>query len=649
MQPGTPLAHYEILSPLGKGGMGEVWRARDTKLGREVAIKTLPEEFAKDADRLARFEREAKLLASLNHPNIAAIHGFEEDNGTHFLVLELVEGETLAEGSKRGALSVDESVKLALQIGEALEAAHEKGVIHRDLKPANVKVTPDGKVKVLDFGLAKALTGDTQGVNLSQSPTLSMAATAQGVILGTAAYMSPEQARGVEVDKRADIWAFGCILYEMLTARQVFGGELMSDVMASVLKSDPDYQGLPPKTPPRLLALLQRCLQKDPRERWRDVGDLRVELQQVSVDPYGPSFNDPNASGVLSRVVWLGAVAAALVAGWIGATMLRSPGLTGPTGIADLIEFPLILPEGVEIFVSTQTPIAVAPDGRRLVIVATGDDGQRRVWLKNMDSQSFRPLEGTEGAFEAFWAPDSQSIGFITNEGMSRVPISGGNVRLITEGQGLTHGNWGTNDTILFTSFPSLGIRSVPTSGGDATLVGSTGQDGGNGHFWPLFLNDGRRFIYHSLGVGIVLGSVDGDELQVLLERNFDQRSSIFLVPGYLLYVEDHVLRARSFDQETLELGEEAVPIRDAIPTTGRGIAPVSLSSTGVLAYWPRPVGEATSLQWFNRSGDFLEAVGLRHRDPDVADRQAHQAFTMDFRFHRVVIESRFRGSSRPA
>ena len=246
MTPGTQLGSYEILSPLGKGGMGEVWRARDSKLGREVAIKTLPEEFAKDEERLARFEREAKLLASLNHPNIAAIYGLEEHEGTRFLVLELVEGDTLAERLKRGAIPVEETLTLALQIAEALEAAHEKGVIHRDLKPANIKVTPEGKIKVLDFGLAKAFAGDGSGVNLSQSPTLSMAATQQGVILGTAAYMSPEQARGVTVDKRADIWAFGCVLYEMLSGRQVFKGELMSDVMASVLKSDPDYKGLPP-------------------------------------------------------------------------------------------------------------------------------------------------------------------------------------------------------------------------------------------------------------------------------------------------------------------------------------------------------------------------------------------------------------------
>ena len=249
MTPGTQLGSYEILSPLGKGGMGEVWRARDSKLGREVAIKTLPEEFAQDEERLARFEREAKLLASLNHPNIATIHGLEEHNGTRFLVLELVEGDTLADRLKKGAIPVEESLKLALQIAEALEGAHEKGVIHRDLKPGNIKITPDGKIKVLDFGLAKALSGDGADVNVSQSPTLSLAATRQGVILGTAAYMSPEQASGEGTDQRADIWSFGVVLFEMLTGRQLFTGRTASHVMGAVLNIEPDWSSLPPNLP----------------------------------------------------------------------------------------------------------------------------------------------------------------------------------------------------------------------------------------------------------------------------------------------------------------------------------------------------------------------------------------------------------------
>src|SRR5512139_1838035 len=281
------LGHYQITSQLGKGGMGEVYQAKDQKLGRDVAIKVLPDEFARDTDRVARFQREAKLLASLNHPNIAAIHGLEESGGTNFLVLELVEGTTLADRIKAGAIPVEESLKLALQIAEALEAAHEKGVIHRDLKPANIKVTSEGKVKVLDFGLAKAFAGEQAELNLSNSPTLSDAATRQGVILGTAAYMSPEQARGKAVDKRADVWAFGVVLFEMLTGRQIFTGETVSDTLASVLAREPKWQNLPSDLHPRIRLLLERCLKKEPKNRYGAINDARVDIQEVLADPGG--------------------------------------------------------------------------------------------------------------------------------------------------------------------------------------------------------------------------------------------------------------------------------------------------------------------------------------------------------------------------
>ncbi len=314
---GKTLGSYEILSPLGKGGMGEVWRARDQKLGREVAIKTLPEEFAQDEERLARFEREARLLASLNHPNIATIHGLEEDNGTRFLVLELVEGDTLADRLKHGAIPVEESLKLALQIAEALEAAHGKGVIHRDLKPANIKVTPDGKVKVLDFGLAKALMGDGSDLHQSHSPTLSMAATAQGVILGTAAYMSPEQAKGLPADKRADVFAFGGVLFEMLTGRQPFQGALASEILASVITREPDYATLHGKLHPRIKDLLHRCFEKEPKDRWQAVGDIRVEIAQVLADPAG-ALPEPvlalSSTGSRPGLLWIAGTALAAAA-----------------------------------------------------------------------------------------------------------------------------------------------------------------------------------------------------------------------------------------------------------------------------------------------------------------------------------------------
>ncbi len=368
IQPGSKLSRYEVVSALGKGGMGEVWRARDSKLGREVAIKTLPEEFAKDEERLARFEREAKLLASLNHPNIATIHGLEEDNGTRFLVLELVEGDTLADRLKRGAIPVEESLKLALQIAEAFEAAHEKGVIHRDLKPANIKVTPEGKVKVLDFGLAKAFAGDGPDVNLSQSPTLSMQATQQGVILGTAAYMSPEQARGQEVDKRADIWAFGVVLFEMLTGRGTFDGGTVSDVLAGVLAKEPQWNTLPLNLHPRIRLLLERCVEKDSKDRYGDISDARVDVQKVLADAGGVIVEPvadldqapprPMLRWIVATAVLSVFVASLAVWGWL------RPGTPGVTRLT------VMVPDGT--YMDSLRPV-LSPDGRMLAFMAAVD------------------------------------------------------------------------------------------------------------------------------------------------------------------------------------------------------------------------------------------------------------------------------------
>ena len=339
---GATLGNYEVSVLLGKGGMGEVWRASDTRLGRDVAIKTLPPEFSEDVDRLTRFEREAKVLASLNHPHIAAIYGLEASAGTRFLVLELVDGETLADLLKRGPLSMPEALRLALQIAEAIEAAHEKGIVHRDLKPANIKVTADGKVKVLDFGLAKAWQAEAGDVG--NSPTLSMAATAQGIILGTAAYMAPEQARGQAVDHRADIWAFGCVLFEMLTGRQTFRGDLVSDILASVLAREPEFAELPPTIAPRLKEALQRCLEKNPKRRWQAIGDLRVELERILANPNeglapAASVVSTPRSGVMAVLPY--AAAAAIVAA-AGAWMLKPAPAPEPRPLVRFdFEFPL--------------------------------------------------------------------------------------------------------------------------------------------------------------------------------------------------------------------------------------------------------------------------------------------------------------------
>ena len=422
MESGSKLGHYEISTLLGKGGMGEVWRARDTKLGREVAIKTLPEEFARDADRLARFEREAKLLASLNHPNIAAIHGFEEDNGTHFLVLELVEGDTLADRLKRGAIPIEESLRLALQIAEALEAAHEKGVIHRDLKPANIKVTGDGKVKVLDFGLAKAFASDQAEANLSNSPTLSMQATQQGVILGTAAYMSPEQAKGLPADKRADVFAFGCVLFEMMTGRQTFDGQLATEILASVIRAEPDYTALHTNLHPEIKKLLRRCLEKEPMRRFRDVGDVRFEIEQVLADTSGVLVR-PDAEVVQrstqSKLPWVGGFALGLAIAGIAVWTLK------PDAPAVVSRFYHLLPDDQGFGNTGALPVvAISPDTNQIVYAANG-----QLYLRPLNDVEARPLFGTdEVPANPFFSPDGEWIGYasIADQQLKKIPVGGG-------------------------------------------------------------------------------------------------------------------------------------------------------------------------------------------------------------------------------
>ncbi len=377
MESGTKLGHYEILDLLGKGGMGEVWRARDTKLGREVAIKTLPEEFAKDADRLARFEREAKLLASLNHPNIGAIHGFEEDNGTHFLVLELVEGDTLADQIKRGAIPVEESLKLALQIAEALETAHEKGVVHRDLKPANIKVTPVGRVKVLDFGLAKAFA---EAGPRSTASTLTLTGTEAGVILGTPAYMSPEQVQGQKVDRRTDIWAFGCVLFELLAGRRSFDGKTVADLWASILNTEPDWTSLPRNLHPRIRLMLERCLEKEARSRYHDISDARVDIEKVLADPSGvfvQSGTEAAQAAPQAKLPWIAAFLLGLVIAGVAVWNLKP--IPNPPLVT---RFDHKLSETLSFRNMGRLGIAVSPDGRQVVYNTT-----EGVYLLSMDER----------------------------------------------------------------------------------------------------------------------------------------------------------------------------------------------------------------------------------------------------------------------
>jgi hypothetical protein len=462
---GQTLSHYKITSALGAGGMGEVWRATDTKLGRDVALKLLPEAFAADPDRLARFEREAKVLASLNHPGIAHLYGFESarlEEGTtvHFLAMELVEGEDLAERLKRGKVPLEEAVFAAKQVAEALEEAHEKGIVHRDLKPANVKVTPDGKVKVLDFGLAKAWTGEGGGAgssaDLSQSPTLAQTGTAAGLILGTAAYMSPEQARGKPVDKRTDVWAFGVVVFEMLSGRRLFEGETVSDILAAVLKSEPDWKALPSATPASLRRLLERCLERDPKQRLRDIGEARLALEHAGREDDDPRATPAAPSRLARALPWALAAAAIALAAW---ALSRSTG--GGTGASrDVAHLEVGFPPDVEPVTGRQGGIAISPDGKAIAMVGFRK-GLRRMFVRRLDTPEAVDVAGTSGG--GVFSPDGASVAFVSNyTDLSRISLADGQITKLATGGDFVSGvslAWGPKD-VFFTRDGS--IWSVP-------------------------------------------------------------------------------------------------------------------------------------------------------------------------------------------
>ena len=454
---GTTIAHYRIEAKLGEGGMGEVYRARDTKLNRDVALKILPHVFAQDAQRMARFEREAQVLASLNHANIAQIYGLEETDGTKALVLELVEGKTLQEQIARGPIPVDEALKIALQICEGLEAAHEKGIIHRDLKPANIKITPEGAVKILDFGLAKALEGETPGADLSHSPTLTQQSPRAGVILGTAAYMSPEQARGKPVDRRTDIWAFGCVLYEMVTGKKAFGGdaagETVSDVLASVLKEEPDLDALPGELTEAVRRLLKRCLDKDPKRRLRDVGDATFELMGVDVDAIGDS-NRPDSWS--KSFYGIAGVIAALIMGisfgiWIGGRGNPSETAIQEQSLKSVSRMQIGLPDTpLDLRSTRSTGFALSPAGDKLVFVGRSSS-TTQLYLRDIDSYTITPIPGSQGATYVFFSPDRRNIGFLTGDQVKRVSLEGEDPLTLCDARNTSVAFWTDEDEIYFT------------------------------------------------------------------------------------------------------------------------------------------------------------------------------------------------------
>ncbi len=601
---GRTLKHYRIGEKLGEGGMGVVYRAHDEHLKRDVAIKVLPEAFARDTERLARFKREAQLLALLNHPNIAAIFGLEETDGLRYLVLEYVPGETLAERLRRGSLPVEEALGIGKQVAEALEDAHDKGIIHRDLKPANIKVTPEGRVKVLDFGLAKAFEPEGAQAELSKSPTISMAATRAGVILGTAAYMSPEQARGKAVDKRTDIWAFGCILYEALSGRLAFPGDTVSDNIAAILAREPDSQALHETTPPRIRELLRRCLQKDPSRRPRDIGDLRIEIEEVlsasGVHAVSPLPERPARRAFrwpLAAILASGMAMTAGIAFWMGRGLRQAP----PSVAMHLT---LALPPKAPM--STEGPtrsIALSPDGRNLVYSANVG-GATQLYQRALNQFETTPMAGTEGAVNPFFSPDGQWVAFAASGKLKKVAITGGAALTICDAGSFRGGTWAPDNTIVFSPQPTGNLYRVSAGGGAPQPV--TKLEKGESHRWPEFLPGGQEVLFT-----IWKGSIEGSRLALVSLKTGEQRilleggsNGLYAPSGHLVYARTAGLLAVPFDVQRLQVTGSPVPIQDGVLTQTAGYPQASFSADGSLVYVPGGTQEAErSLLAVNRKG----------------------------------------------
>jgi serine/threonine protein kinase len=595
---GTTIGPYEIRAALGAGGMGEVYRARDSKLGRDVALKILPQTFAADPDRIARIRREAQLLASLNHANIAAIHGLEELNGVPVLVLELVEGPTLADRLVNGPIPLDEALAIARQIAEALEAAHEHGIVHRDLKPANIKLRTDGVVKVLDFGLAKAMDGPAGDGpakaghygDRTASPTItSPAMTRIGMIMGTASYMSPEQARGLVVDRGADIWAWGCVLFEMLAGRHAFDGADTTDVIAAVVRGEPEWAHLPPATPAPVRRLLRRCLEKDPRRRLAAIRDARFTLEDLPAD----SEVQTAAPARSSRERWLWA--AALLVCIAGAAVLFREQASAPA-----------VPEmRVEITTPPTTDpvsIALSPDGERVAFVASSD-GRPMLWVRSLLTGEAAPLPGTDGASFPFWSPDSRSVAFFANDRLSRIGIDGGSLRELTAAPVGTGGTWSRAGVILLTVVPDAQISQVSEAGGASTSVPGATETRQGGNRFPQFLPDGRRYLYYVAEAairGVYVGTLDGPDRRRLFDAD---AAAVFVPPSEIMFVRAGRLFIQRFDPAALTLGGEPRLIAQGVVVDSTGGVAASASSQGTIIYRTGSANRQRRLAWFDRSG----------------------------------------------
>jgi Tol biopolymer transport system component len=607
---GTRLGAYEILAPIGAGGMGEVYRAKDARLSRDVALKVLPEEFFEDADRVARFEREAKSLAALNHPGIAAVHSFEEISGRHILVMELVEGEGLDEKIASGPLPLEEALAYARQIAEALEAAHEKGIVHRDLKPANVRVTPDGKVKLLDFGLAKIFEADPTGSSPSatRSPTLTGRATAAGMILGTAAYMSPEQARGKALDKRTDVWAFGCVLYEMLTGKRAFEGETVSDTLAAVLMKEPNWEALPPQMPAGVGRVLRKCLQRDVKLRLRDIGDARLDLDDAGASPTASSSHTAAQSGATAggrggrKLLLAWGTAAALAAVAVALAMrARAP------GAAPVVRLSIPLAPG-QILSAGSMP-AISRDGRTIAYGARDASGVARLYVRGLDRYDPTVIPDSEGAQQPFFSPDGNRVGFFARGKLMTAAVSGGAPTAIADASSQPFGaTWGEDDTIVFVPSLMTGLLRISSSGDKPrNLTEPDDAVGGYGHVWPQFLPGGRSLLFTIWGgtdpaanKGAALLSLDTGKWTTVAAglQSFRYASS-----GHLLQSDPRGVMAVAFDPAHPQpVRFQTFVIDDVFQTSSASISWFAMSETGTLVYVPGdPI--LSTMAWVDRQG----------------------------------------------
>jgi serine/threonine-protein kinase len=590
MSPQSSIAHYPITAKLGEGGMGEVWRATDTKLNREVAIKILPDAFAQNPDRLARFTREAQVLASLNHPNIAAIYGVED----RALIMELVPGATLAERIAQAPIAMEEVLPIAHQIAEALEYAHERGVIHRDLKPANIKVTRDGRVKVLDFGLAKAMSNDTVPADPHSSPTLTMRATLAGVILGTAGYMSPEQARGQDVDRRADIWAFGVVLYQMLTGRQLFAGLTISDTLAAVLKTEPDLSPIPDQVRP----IVERCLRKDPRRRWQAIGDVRLALEEgepAAAGPVGAPAPRPRIPWAIAALTTI-ALLVTCVFFWramrpVGHPLMRLNVDLGPDALTGL-----------------STTVALSPDGRRLVFPARGPDGKQQLATRLLDQAQTTLLPGTAGGQDPFFNPDGQWIGFFAEGKLKKMSVLGGVPVTLCEAVNSRGGSWEEHGNIVAALDQLSRLSRVPESGGAPQRLTKLAS-GETTHRWPQLLPGGQAILFTTAHTAIVMEEADiavmllkSGVTKILHHGGYHGR---YLPSGHLVYIHQGELFALVFDANRLETMGSPVPLVDEVAgnsVTGGG--QFAFSQTGTLVYLAgKGASQSWPLVWLDSSG----------------------------------------------